>query len=92
VEVHQDLSRIISLIQHIRKPLLQQGNGSVFKNLKTDILKGWMMVVPDVGIMDDFNELILPIFEKIKNNASQVQSLSKTRDTLLLKLMRGKSG
>jgi len=74
---------------HIRKPLLQQGNGSVFKNLKTDILKGWMMVIPDLKTMNDFNELIAPIFEKIKNNASQVQSLSKTRDTLLPKLMSG---
>ncbi len=75
--------------QHIRKPLLQQGNGSVFKNLKTDILKDWMMVVPDIETMDGFNELIVPIFEKIKNNASQIQTLSKARDTLLPKLMSG---
>jgi len=75
--------------KHIRKPLLQQGNGSVFKNLKTDILKSWNMAIPDTEIMKNFNELISPIFKKIKNNTAQIQTLSQTRDTLLPKLMSG---
>jgi len=36
-----------------------------------------------------FNKAIKPIFKKIKNNTSQIQTLSKTRDTLLPKLMSG---
>ena len=51
-----------------------------------------------VEIMDsEFGEIpkgkydifIVSIFEKIKNNTSQIQTLSKTRDTLLPKLMSG---
>lgn len=75
--------------KHIRNPLLQQGNGSVFKNLKTDILKSWKMAIPDVETMKNFDELISPIFKKIKNNTVQIQTLAKTRDTLLPKLMSG---
>ncbi|HDL00788.1 MAG TPA: restriction endonuclease subunit S [candidate division Zixibacteria bacterium] len=75
--------------KHIKEPLLQQGNGSVFKNLKTDILKSWNMVVPDTGTIVFLNEVISPIFEKIKNNTAQIRALSKTRDTLLPKLMSG---
>ncbi len=41
-------------------------------------------------IVKDFNNLIKPIFKKIKNNSSQIQTLQKTRDTLLPKLMSGK--
>ena len=76
--------------KHIRESLLQQGNGSVFKNLKTDILKSWNMIVPDTETMKNFNKILMPVFEKIKNNASQIQTLTKTRDTLLPKLMSGK--
>lgn len=76
--------------KHIRAPLLQQGNGSVFKNLKTDILKNWIVSIPDGQTITKFDDLIQPIFEKIKHNSSQIQNLSKTRDTLLPKLMNGK--
>ncbi|MCK5679594.1 restriction endonuclease subunit S [bacterium] len=75
--------------KHIRASLLQQGNGSVFKNLKTDILKNWNTVIPDAETMKSFDELINPMFEKIKNNTSQIQALAKIRDTLLPKLMSG---
>ncbi len=75
--------------KHIRRPLLQHGNGSVFKNLKTDILKNWIVTIPDEQTMRKFDDLIQPVFEKIKNNASQIQTLSKIRDTLLPKLMNG---
>ena len=36
-----------------------------------------------------FNDIIKPMFEKIKDNTSQIQTLSKTRDALLPKLMSG---
>jgi type I restriction enzyme S subunit len=36
-----------------------------------------------------FNNFVSPVFEKIKNNTSQIQTLSKTRDALLPKLMSG---
>jgi type I restriction enzyme S subunit len=47
------------------------------------------MAIPDTEIMKFFNELISPVFKKIKNNTAQIQTLSKTRDTLLPKLMSG---
>ena len=39
--------------------------------------------------IEGFNIVLQPIFEKIKNNASQIQTLAKIRDTLLPKLMSG---
>ena len=39
--------------------------------------------------IEGFDIVLHPIFEKIKNNASQIQTLAKTRDTLLSKLMSG---
>jgi type I restriction enzyme S subunit len=40
-------------------------------------------------IVKYFDEIVKPIFEKIKYNSLQIQSLTQTRDTLLPKLMSG---
>ena len=77
------------LFLHIRPRLVQQGSGSVFVNLKTDILRYYETVVPSESTLLNFDKLIKPIFDKIYSNATQIQTLTKTRDTLLPKLMSG---
>ena len=77
------------LFLEIRPRLVQQGSGSVFVNLKTDILREYPLVIPKKSVFEDFDELIKPIFHKIKNNAQQIQTLKQTRDTVLPKLMSG---
>ncbi|MBU2905121.1 restriction endonuclease subunit S [Arenibacter algicola] len=77
------------LFLHIKPILVQQGSGSVFVNLKTDILRFFETVIPSNKAFKDFDKLIKPIFEKILSNAKQIQSLTLTRDTLLPKLMSG---
>ncbi|WP_298536807.1 restriction endonuclease subunit S [uncultured Algibacter sp.] len=77
------------LFLEIRPRLVQQGSGSVFVNLKTDILREYPLVIPKKSVFENFDEIIKPIFHKIKNNAQQIQTLKKTRDTLLPKLMSG---
>jgi len=73
----------------IRPNLVQQGSGSVFTNLKTDILREYAIVIPPENVFIDFDKLIKPLFDKILINASQIQSLTQTRDELLPKLMSG---
>jgi type I restriction enzyme S subunit len=77
------------LFLHIRPTLVKQGSGSVFVNLKTDILRFYESVIPSKEVLKDFDDLIKPIFDKIYNNSIQIQTLKKTRDTLLPKLMSG---
>lgn len=71
----------------IRPDLLAQWSWSVFTNLKTDILKWYLL--PDYWkeSLDNFQKIIEPIFQKIKTNSEEIESLSKTRDQLLPKLM-----
>jgi len=47
------------------------------------------MYIPEDLIIKLFSENIKSVFEKIKNNNAQIQTLSALRDTLLPKLMRG---
>jgi type I restriction enzyme, S subunit len=42
------------------------------------------------SVVQQFEEIVIPLFEKIKYNSLQIQTLTQTRDTLLPKLMSGK--
>lgn len=77
------------LFNHIRPELLQLGNGSIFTNLKTDILKEYVVKHPDEATLLKFQTVIEPIFTKLLENAKQIQTLENLRDTLLPKLMSG---
>lgn len=75
--------------KHIRSNLVSLGNGSVFTNLKTDILKAYPFILPDEQTLKAFNDLIFSVFERIKNNSREINSLAQLRDALLPKLMSG---
>jgi type I restriction enzyme S subunit len=46
-------------------------------------------IIPSVEITQDFSKIAKPILEKISDNNSQIQSLARSRDELLPKLMSG---
>lgn len=77
------------LFKKIRPELLNQGNGSIFTNLKTDILKEYPIPIADDESLKFFDEQVKPIFKKLLKNATQIQTLETLRDTLLPKLMSG---
>ncbi|NLP56842.1 restriction endonuclease subunit S [Lutibacter sp. B1] len=47
------------------------------------------IIVPDDYMLKKYLGLVIPLFEKLEINNAQIQSLTKTRDTLLPKLMSG---
>lgn len=77
------------LFQTQREHFISQGNGSIFTNLKTDILKNYLAVIPSKECISAFNKIIDPIFEAIKSNTKQIHTLSSIRDSLLPKLLSG---
>jgi type I restriction enzyme S subunit len=77
------------LFKKIRPELLQQGNGSIFTNLKTDILKEYPIPIADNDSLLFFDNQVKPIFIKILKNQTQIRTLTEMRDTLLPKLMCG---
>ena len=65
------------------------GNGSVFTNLKTDILKAYPVVKADVVTLKKFDSLVAPLFEAMLNVDRENLKLKSIRDVLLPKLMNG---
>lgn len=62
---------------------------SIVTAINSTIIKKLDFVIPQENILKDFQEIIHPIFDKIKTNTEQIQTLTKTRDELLPKLMSG---
>jgi type I restriction enzyme S subunit len=65
------------------------GSDSAVPGLNRTLACSLEYVIPKKEIIEDFNKTVKPIFQKTKSNNSQIQTLSKLRDTLLPKLMKG---
>ena len=77
------------LIEQIRENLIKLANGSVFNNLKTDILKEYKFYNPDDDTLEKFNSIAEAMMNMINKNTTENKHLESIRDTLLPKLMNG---
>ena len=75
--------------KYIRQQLVNLSNGSVFNNLKTDILKNYPTILPDKETLQRFDSIVNPIFLEIQNRTRESHQLVDIRDALLPKLMSG---
>ena len=75
--------------KHIRKELVALGNGSVFTNLKTDILKAFPAIKADADTLTAFDSIAMPLFDAMLNLDRENAHLVALRDALLPKLMAG---
>lgn len=65
-------------------------NGAVQLKINQRNLLGFDIVIPKKEFLLKLDNLIQPLFEKVRKNTQQIQTLQATRDTLLPKLMSGK--
>lgn len=89
---NQNLSNefLFLFFNHIRPNLVNKGNGAVFTNLKTDILKKYLFARPEERVLQQFDNAIKPIFNQIYTITKQNVNLTMQRDLLLPRLMSGK--
>lgn len=81
---------LYQLFLAIRKELVAQGNGSVFTNLKTDILRMQKIVVASNELLNSFEPLAQSLSNKLLVLNTESCILAQLRDTLLPKLISGK--
>lgn len=66
------------------------GGGSVFGTVSKSKFEEIKILIPPKNLLDKFNNVINPLFEKIYQNALEIEILYKIRNFLLPKLMSGK--
>ncbi len=67
-----------------------QSDGTRMPRVNWNSLSNYEIPIPSSDILNLFQETILPIFEKVYSSIFENQTLTKTRDALLPKLMSGK--
>lgn len=62
---------------------------SIATAINSKIIKEMEILIPENKVEKQFQEVIKPIFAKLKVNSQEIQTLTQIRDTLLPKLMTG---
>lgn len=62
---------------------------SIVTAINSTMIKNLEIIIPDHEILKQFDEAIYPIFTKIKDNSEEIQSLTRSRNELLPRLMKG---
>ncbi|GEM_PF-127958 len=73
----------------LRKSLISKGNGSVFTNLKTAILKTEKVVLPPKELILKFEREASELLGRVNKLSIESSTLANLRDTLLPKLISG---
>ena len=68
---------------------IAESRSGTFPQITFDSIKDFPIVIPSIDAKQKFESILKPIMAKQKVNNNQIQSLSKTKDTLLPKLMSG---
>ena len=65
--------------------------GNVFANMSKEEFVSIIVAYPPKQILQAFHNMVAPIFDSIKNNTEEINSLTKQRDELLPLLMNGQA-
>ena len=71
------------------KKVINSANGSTFLEISKSAFRTIDCVIPEKSKIEDFDKIVAPFFKKTLSNQIQIQTLKKTRDTVLPKLMSG---
>lgn len=72
-----------------RADLNAMASGSAQQNLNVGKIRNYPAFKVPNQLMISFKETVSPLFDKVRENSTQIQTLSNLRDTLLPKLMSG---
>lgn len=75
--------------KYIRQQLINLSNGSIFNNLKTDILKRYPTILPDEEMLHNFDSVVKPMFLQMQNLTRESYRLENTRNVILPQLISG---
>lgn len=76
-------------LKGLAEELIQIADGSVQKNLNTELVGKQILVVPSPSVIQCFEKLVGPMFAKIRQTCFETVDLEMIRDSLLPQLLSG---
>lgn len=87
---HSFISYLIAKNTDFRDYAITSMSGSSGRQrAQASVLAEYTIVIPDEQSIDQLNQQLIPILDKLNINANQIRNLENLRDTLLPKLMSG---
>lgn len=80
---------IYHFLLQCKQDIINQAVGSAQQNISQQLLLQYKLVIPKSEIVKEFHKVVSPLFEKIKDNIEENETLTNLRDSLLPKLMSG---
>ncbi len=77
-------------LQYNMNIIESRAHGTTFQEINKTSFKNISILVPSIGILNNFDKLVQPLYRKIVKNQKEINILSHLRDYLLPKLMSGK--
>lgn len=74
---------------YCKKQLQNIGGKAAIPGINSTDFKNLEIIIPNESLIRDFDTVVRDFYRKILTNMTQIQSLTKTRDALLPKLMSG---
>jgi type I restriction enzyme, S subunit len=81
---------LFCLLRNQIAALLNAAHGSVFDTITTSTFAGSLVVLPPNALLREFEQRSAPLFERIVEATSTIETLAELRDTLLPRLVSGK--
>jgi len=89
---HPYISYIIAKDKDFRDYAISSMSGSSGRQrAQANVIKEYDIKIPALDIIEALNRQLAEIIPKLENNANQIRTLEKLRDTLLPKLMNGEA-
>ena len=80
---------MLLMFREERKNIVSIGTGAIFTNLKTDIVRNFIHLIPPQTILNEFQKAISPLFKEMLCKQRMNKQMFEARDRLLPKLMSG---
>lgn len=91
IDSQMDLFFLFFLLcrREYRSYILGTASGSTVRHTSPSRILEYEFAVPNKNLLDRFSSVVSSVMDKISANCEQIETLSKTRDVLLPKLMSG---
>ena len=89
IKYYDEYVKIFASSSKFFESIQGQAQGSAQPNISAREIESVKIVKPNDEIMKAFSLLVNPFFSKILEHQGEIQTLEKTRDTLLPKLLSG---
>jgi type I restriction enzyme S subunit len=77
-------------MKHIIKDIMTWQSGGAHQHINKQNINDSKILIPEKIVLENYINIIRPIFDKISSSCFEISSLSQIRDSLLPKLMSGK--